>query len=125
MPTLLIAKRARMMARIVIIAESAPAIAKVLPLKIVVIIGMRSEVPQVGQPAPRTARPVTRPAEVRASEAALKRFLLRQTTTIRPIKMARIRQIKKIGSQSRKVLLTPKRPKKALPSIPRAVEKST
>lgn len=84
-------------------------------LKIAPMSGVRSVVPQVGQPAPSAIRPVIMPAFSRFS-AFFSRFFFHKTT-MRPINVPCRIAIKNTGSQSRKGRLKPKIPRKLSPSI--------
>lgn len=111
-----------MMASQVTIVEMAPVMARLLLEKMAPIRGVRSVVPQVGQPAPRAIRPVIRPAFSRLAELseagvaaeedlagladlverlAEGRFLF-QRRVMRPMRTPCKIEMEKIGSQSRK-----------------------
>lgn len=107
-----------MMARIVTMVLTVPAIASPPVLKIAPMRGVRRVVPQVGQPAPRAMRPVMIPAFSRFSVfwPFCSRFLS-QRRTIRPMRMLCNVAMRKIGSQSRKGWLMPKMAIKLLPII--------
>jgi len=110
-----------MTARIVTMAEIAPAIARLPVEKIAPISGVKRVVPQVGQPAPSAISPVMIPAFSRLAEL-FSRFLC-QRKTIRPIKTPWRKESAKIGSQSRKTWFMPKMARKASLIIFRLPEK--
>lgn len=85
--------------------EMAPVTARPPVEKIVPIRGVKSVVPQVGQPAPRAIRPVIMPAFSRLAEFWF--FFLFHSRTMRPIKMPCRIEMAKIGIQSRKGWLIP------------------
>lgn len=93
-------KTAITIAKIVTIVEMVPAIARLPVLKIAPIRGVSRVVPQVGQPAPRAISPVIIPAFSRLAEFCSCFFF--QSSVIKPIKIPCKREIKKVGSQSRK-----------------------
>ena len=80
--------------------EMVPAMASPPVEKIAPRSGVRSVVPQVGQPAPRAISPVIMPALPRLAEFC-SRFLF-QSRTMRPIRIPCKIQMLKTGSQSRK-----------------------
>ncbi len=100
------------------IVETAPVMARPLVEKIAPNSGVSKVVPQVGQPAPSAMSPVIILAFSMFSEflEPSVRFLC-QRSTMRPIRMPWSKEIRKIGSHSRKILLTPKTPIKASPRI--------
>lgn len=91
---------AMMIATQVTMMDTVPAIARLPVLKNAAMSGVRSVVPQVGQPAPRAINPVIIPAFSRLA-ALFSRFFFHKTT-IKPISVPCNKAIKKIGSQSRK-----------------------
>ena len=91
--------------------EMAPAIAREPVEKIAPRSGVRSVVPQVGQPAPSATSPAMRPAFSRLAE--LFSLFLRQRKIIRPIKIPCKKANRKVGSQSTKIWLIPKILRKA------------
>lgn len=98
----------------VTIIEMAPAMAREPVEKIAPSSGVKSVVPQVGQPAPRAINPVMRLAFSTPAELApfSSRFFC-QRNTIRPTKIPCNKLKKKVGSQSIKIWLIPKILKKA------------
>ena len=96
-------------------AEMVPVIARPPVEKIAPSRGVIKVVPQVGQPAPRAISPVIIPALLRLSTFCL--LFLFHSRTINPIKVPCRREIRKIGSQSKKGWLTPKMLTKFFPRI--------
>ena len=88
-----------MMARMVTIVDTVPAMASPPVEKMVPINGVMRVAPQVGQPAPRAIRPATMPALSRLAELC---FFWSQRRTIRPIRIPCNTEMANIGSQSRK-----------------------
>ena len=86
-------------ARIVIIVDMVPAIARLPVEKIAPISGVNRVVPQVGQPAPNAIKPVMMPARSRLAEFCS--FFFFQSNTIRPINIPCRIDMEKMGSQSR------------------------
>ncbi len=85
------------MARKVTMVEIAPVMARLPEEKIAPISGVRSVVPQVGQPAPRAIRPVIMPAFSTLAELEVEAAscFLCQRKTMRPIRALCKRQIAK------------------------------
>lgn len=101
----------------VTIVEMVPAIERLPVEKMAPMRGVIKVVPQVGQPAPRVMRPVTIPAFSRLAEFCS--FFFFQRRTMRPMRIPCKIAMKKIGSQSRKALLTPKILRKLSPIMRR------
>lgn len=101
----------------VTIVEMVPAIERLPVEKMAPMRGVIKVVPQVGQPAPRAMRPVTIPAFSRLAEFCS--FFFFQRRTMRPMRIPCKIAMKKIGSQSRKALLTPKILRKLSPIMRR------